>query len=168
MRSRYRDYMYKRAKERLSYCPDTGLFRWLRDSKNVKAGDVAGSLDADGYVVINVNCHPLKAHRLAWFWVNGFIPKETIDHINRVRDDNRIENLREASRLEQRHNVGLSQKNTSGHSGVFWSKKAGKWQAQISIKGKRFHVGLFDSIEQAVEARKLMKEKLMKINGIFQ
>lgn len=168
MKNKNRYCIYHRAKGRLSYCPDTGIFRWLENSKKVKAGDVAGGLDADGYVVISVNGQPIKAHRLAWFWVKGFIPKETIDHINRIRSDNRIANLREATRLEQRHNVGLTTRNTSGHAGVFWSKNNKKWQAQICIKGKRFHVGLFESLSDAVEKRSQMKNELMKKHGIFQ
>lgn len=168
MKNRYQDYRFRRAKEHLTYCPKTGVFHWSRDGKNVKSGDVAGSHDADGYIVINVNGHPLKAHRLAWFWFYGVMPKETIDHINRVRDDNRIENLREATRLEQGHNLGLNIRNKSGHAGVFWSKKSKKWQAQISIKGQRFHVGLFDTLDEAVHRRLAMKSELMKANGIFQ
>ena len=83
-----------RLKELLHYDQDTGVFTWnVRRSGKTPAGSVAGSYDAYGYIQIRISPFRYKAHRLAWFYVNSEWPKFCIDHINGVRDDNRISQL---------------------------------------------------------------------------
>lgn len=162
MKKQHDELLYHKAKECLSYDPDTGVFKWARDGKIVKAGDVAGGLDKDGYLIITVAGRPIKAHRLAWYFVFGVVPKKTIDHINRIRNDNRICNLREASMLQQMNNIGMLKRNKSGFVGVFWSKKQQKWQAQLTINNRRYHVGMFNDPNEASIKRSEMKERLFK------
>ena len=90
----------------LYYDKDTGLFTWKISNKkgHVKEGKLAGSKDNRGYVKIQINKKDYTAHRLAWFYIYGEWPKQVIDHINRIKFDNRIENLRDVSVLENNKN----------------------------------------------------------------
>ena len=161
-KNRYSNQGLISIKEHLDYNPSNGLFTWLTDRKKVKSGDIAGTYDKDGYLIITFNRKIYKAHRLAWFYVNGFFPQKTIDHINRNRSDNRIENLREATHLQQMKNISNSITNKSGFPGVFWSKSAKKWQAQFSFNKRRYHVGLFDDALEASMKRIEMKESMSR------
>jgi hypothetical protein len=90
----------------IHYDPATGQFTWLKiGNTNGFAGKVAGSLDQQGYRRISVYSRFYKAHRLAWLYIHGVWPEPEIDHINRIRDDNRIENLRVADRLLNMRNT---------------------------------------------------------------
>lgn len=81
------------------------------------------------------------------------MPKE-IDHINHNRSDNRLNNLREVTHVENGHNISKKTNNTTGYTGVVYHKATGKWLAQIMINGKNKYLGLFSTIEEAVEKRK--------------
>ena len=143
-----------RLKELLNYNPDTGVFVWKVDRKAVKAGDVAGKRHHSGYWNLFVDGKWLMAHRAAWLYVHGVWPDGDIDHINRIRDDNRLCNLRTANRAENCQNQPTSRNNRSGVTGVLWHKAAKKWVAQINIDRKLRHLGVFETKELAVEARK--------------
>ena len=139
----------------LSYDPETGIFTWKIGSANqVKAGDIAGCPDGDGYLRIRVQSRLYRAHRLAWFYVYGEWPTDRIDHINRIRSDNRISNLRDVSQKQNLQNAGKYSHNTSGHSGVSWHKQSSKWRARIMHNQKHFHLGYFSILEEAISARK--------------
>ena len=139
----------------LHYSPETGIFtRKVSTANNVKAGDIAGSLDGDGYLLIGVQSRVHSAHRLAWFYVYGTWPKDQLDHINRNPADNRIANLREATNKQNLQNAGKYSHNTSGHPGVCWHKQRSKWRASIRHNQKLIHLGLFTTLEEAIAARK--------------
>ena len=139
----------------LHYSPETGIFTWkVRTSSSVKVGDVAGSVNGNGYLNIKLQSRKHLAHRLVWLHVYGEWPKGQIDHINRVRTDNRIANLRDISHKQNLQNAGKYSHNTSGHPGVCWNKRASKWQAQITHNQKHIHLGYFTTIEDAIAARK--------------
>ena len=140
----------KRLKELLHYDPETGVFTWLRREGKSRAvsvfnsnyaGKVAGNIqtDSSGHKQISIyfdkKAH--KAHRLAWLYVYGKMPKGIIDHINGDSLDNRIVNLREADDFQSAWNKGKLATNKSGYKGVSLKKKSGKWVAQISYKGKK-------------------------------
>ena len=94
----------------LNYEPETGIFTWKKAKRgHTKAGAKAGTIRPNGYINITINRKPYYAHRLAWFYTTGQWPTHHIDHINGVRDDNRIENLREADRKSTRLNSSHSQ-----------------------------------------------------------
>lgn len=146
--------------ELMNYDPDTGLFTWLSDRQpNVKKGAVAGTVNHRGYVVIMIHRKTYSAHRLAWLYMTGSWPKNDIDHRNQMRTDNRFSNIREATRKENSQNVNYPHHdNKSGYQGVHWNKKCKKFQAQISVSGKKKHIGLFDSAEVAHAAYREAKQ----------
>lgn len=145
----------ERLMQVLEYDSSTGIFHWL------KSGKVAGTLLASGYIQINVDGKFHRAHRLAFLYVHGHVP-EFLDHINRVRNDNRISNLRPATKGENRQNASMSTSNTSGRIGVSWCKRTGKWQAQIKVDKSPYHLGRYDSIDDAESAYLEAKRKLHK------
>jgi hypothetical protein len=145
-------------KEFLHYEPTTGIFTWLVSPtySRVKVGDTAGTLQSTGYNYIQIKGRAYKVHRLAWFYVYGVWPKNQIDHINHVRDDNRIDNLREATNMQNRCNTS---NNTSGIAGV-------SWRAQIQVAGKNKHLGYFASLEDAAEARRAAETQYFGVNAL--
>ena len=139
--------------EYLSYNPDSGLFTWIkRPSNRVKVGDPAGSYHPKGYLSISLKNNAVLSHRLAWAMFTGSWPSDEIDHVNGVRDDNRIANLREATRSQNMHNTKRYCVNTSGVKGVSWYKKYGKWMARLYTDGAVKFLGYFDCIEDAERA----------------
>lgn len=139
------------VKNYISYCPDTGIFIWLKTYSNAKKGQVAGSLHG-GYIRIKFKGKNYLAHRLAWWWITGEMPEE-IDHINQLKHDNRLLNLRPATRDVNGKNYPMKSNNKSGVNGVSWHKGRQKWQAYISVDGKRKYLGLFESLEDAENTR---------------
>ena len=93
------------------------------------------------------------AHRLAWFYVYGAWPNGDLDHINGDKLDNRIANLREATRKQNMQNVRQHKHNTSGVKGVAWHSQRNKWRAYIFVDYRQIHLGLFDTKEAAAAAR---------------
>lgn len=140
-----------RLKEVLSYDPDTGLFTW-RVSLNARGpvGAIAGTLRPDGYVKIQIDGIPMMAHRLAWIFVHGYLPHVELDHINRVRRDNRLVNLRLATSKQNKENQATRVTNTSGHKGVHWDKSRGKWLAFVVHNRKFKNLGRYDDLNEAV------------------
>lgn len=131
----------KILKEHLSYDPDTGVFKRIKSLNNkVRIGDVAGGLDAKGYVCLRLLGEMQKAHRLAWLYVYGSLPTGEIDHINHNPSDNRIDNLRDVSKA-------VNQQNQKNPHGV--QKDRGRFIAIIRANGERFYLGCFGSKEEA-------------------
>lgn len=143
----------KILKERLSYDPDSGVFIWI------KTGKTAGWKDQTGYIHIGINGKTYKAHRLAFLYMNGQLPEYEVDHINGDRSDNKWSNIRCVTRTENMRNQRKYKCNTSGHTGVFWHNRLNKWQANIRSEGKLRHIGYYEDIEDAVEARKLAERE---------
>lgn len=140
-------------KSQLHYDPETGIFtRIVSTSNRVKVGDIAGRKHNFGYLQIQVNGKLYLSHRLAWLYVYGEFPLNDIDHINMIRDDNWIENLREATRSENLFNRGSNKTNTSGFKGVSFNKASNKWVAQAKLNGKKQGLGYFSTPELASEA----------------
>ena len=138
-------------KKVIHYCPETGIFTRIIKGKKI------GKKLHNGYQRIAINKKLHYAHRLAWLYVYGEFPKMLIDHINRVKDDNRIVNLREADYLINRFNRGvdkISSSNTSGITGVSFNKDTKKWRAYIYKNYINIYLGGFETKEQAIQARK--------------
>lgn len=134
---------------------EDGILRWrIKPSHNVRVGDTAGKIGSNGYRHVGFMHKRYPAHRIIWVMHFGPIPEGyEIDHINHDRADNRVENLRLVSRLDNMKNKTSSKNNTSGVTGVHWSKTCKKWQAQITINGKHKHIGLFNDLHEAIAAR---------------
>ena len=139
--------MHAELRSRMSYDPDDGEFRALVGAGRRRAGDRLGYVRADGYRMIMFDGQWRYAHRLAWFYVTGEWPKQEIDHANGDRDDNRIANLREATRSQNMMNTPKR--------GVCFHRGQQKWQASIRANGKRTHLGSFATEDEALEAYRL-------------
>lgn len=142
--------------ELLSYDPKSGIFSWkIKRGNRTNVNGTAGSLKEDGYNVIGLKGKLYSSHRLAWIYVYGEWPKGQIDHINHIRNDNRIDNLRDVSASENSMNRLISNANTSGCIGVCWDKEKTKWEARIKTSGKQKHIGYFKNKIDAIIARKM-------------
>ncbi len=143
-------------KRLFKYDPLTGEFvRLVRAGSRGKVGSVAGNVNkVTGYTVIQIAGKAYRAHRLAWLYMVGKWPRNHIDHKNGVRSDNRFSNLRDVTSSENQKNQRRRSDNTSGFVGVCWHKRANKWGAQIRVSGRRSHLGYFDELEDAIQARK--------------
>ena len=149
----------------LNYDPETGIFTWkISNSSRAKVGDVVGCQSGDGYLRIQLQSRKYQAHRLAWLYVYGEWPEDQIDHINRIRTDNRISNLREVTNKQNLQNSGKRSDNTSGHPGVIWHKRISKWQATIKHNQKQIHLGYYSTIEEAIAARKAGELRYWGVN----
>jgi len=125
----------------LEYSPSSGNFTWRYSRGTKLKGSTAGTVTPTGYITIMLNRKNYAAHRLAWFYVHKEWPEEDIDHVNRIGTDNRILNLRAATKSQNQYNTGLSKNNSSGYKGVYFNKRDGRYVAQIMIEGKRISLG---------------------------
>lgn len=140
----------ERLREVLVYDPITGLWRWLKMLSWRRAvGSSAGECKKSGYVLIGIDGHRYRAHRLAWLYMTGAWPSGELDHKDTNPSNNRWNNIREATRVQNTHNTSLSKSNTSGFKGAYWHKKSGKWMAHIKYNCKTIYLGLFDTREEA-------------------
>jgi len=154
------DISVERLREVLHYCPETGLFTRAISGGGKYAGTIAGNFRKDGYIGILIDSRRYLAHRLAWLYMHNAFPAGEIDHIDGVRSNNAIANLREATRSENVHNrKGANKNSKSGFLGVSWHKQSMKWVAQIKFNRKSFNLGLFDSPEVAHAAYLSAKAK---------
>lgn len=147
----------KELKTQLSYDKDTGIFRWKVLKRGVTRNGVAGALQHDGYRRIRIHRKTYPAHWIAWLYVYGEFPKNEMDHINHIKDDNRISNLRSVTRGENQKNRSLAKNNTSGVAGVCWSKPSKKWSVSIRVCGVLKSLGLFEDIKEAKKVREKAK-----------
>jgi len=139
-----------RLRELLYYDPDTGIFTRKIDRQCVKKGQIAGSKNKPGYLKIGIEGKVYSAHRLAWLYLYGEIPKGVeIDHVNGNKSDNRIVNLRLATHQQNMENQKTHATNKSGYKGVSWWAPTKKWKAQIGHQGKKYHIGLYQTKEEA-------------------
>jgi len=140
----------ERLKEILHYDPETGVFTWLEQiSKKSKPGTVAGYYSSYGYRGITILNQQHRAHRLAFLYMEGDLPPSHVDHINRVRDDNRWCNLRHAT-----PSINASNRvNSTNFVGVSWSKTVSRWIVHKYINKKNHHLGYFKTHLAACCAR---------------
>lgn len=155
----------ERLKQKLIYDSETGVFTWKKGRGPVKAGSTAGRPHNKGYIRIAIDYKDYLAHRLAWLYVYGEWPENEIDHINGVKTDNRICNLRAATREENCRNVTVHKRNRLGIKGVSERNDCKKrFGAKIMINGK---VGVLGQYETAEEAKAAYNEAARKYFGDF-
>ncbi len=142
----------ERLREVLDYNSETGIFTWKINTRYGFKGRQAGTACHD-YLAITIDKKKYLAHRLAWFHANGSWPKNEIDHRNLDKRDNRLDNIREATRSQNQFNVPKTRKNKSGYVGVFFNSQAQKFHATHRTNGKTYHVGYFHTAEDANTAR---------------
>lgn len=157
-------------KELLTYNPRTGFFTWKARSPDYfladcyckrwntrYAGKIAGTKtrtgDGKSYVVISIFGTPFKAHRLAFMWMCGYMPTAG-DHENGIGTDNRWLNLRDTDFLQNSKNQRRRKDNSTGCTGVNWSKRDKKYIARICVNYKQIYLGFYEDLNKAIEARK--------------
>lgn len=149
---------YEEVARLFTYDRETGVLYWrIRDRNTIRHKYVAGSSKGtrDGYSHVRFmgKIHP--THRIIMMLCFGHIPEDAeIDHINHVRDDNRLCNLRFVTRSENSKNQSVSSKSTTGVTGVYFSKARKKYIAQIKISQEVIYLGSYDTLEGAAEARR--------------
>jgi hypothetical protein len=150
----------ERLRELFDYEPGSGEFRYKVRRNRALVGSICGWHNARGYLSFRVDGKMHYAHRLAWLHVHGRWPDAMIDHINGEKDDNRITNLREASRSQNLANSRVPSNNTSGFKCVSFYKKSGKWTATIMKDAKFTPLGRFETPEAAHAAYMAAAERL--------
>lgn len=148
----------------LHYSPETGVFTWIHKNVNqIKAGDIAGCPMKKGHMRIEINRRKYLSHRLAFLYMTGNFPEE-VDHINRIRGDNRWANLRSCTRSQNNSNKTKQKNNTSSYKGVYWYEDRKKWSALIIHDRVRYHLGFF---EDKKEAARVYNLKATELHGDF-
>ncbi len=133
------------ANHSITYNPETGII--------YNNGIVATKKHSKGYLQLSFRGEKYLAHRMAWFLYYGKWPSSQLDHINRIKTDNRIVNLREATGSQNLFNRSEQSNNKTGKSGVFWHERNLRWIAYIKKNNIRTHLGTFKSYEDALAAR---------------
>lgn len=137
----------ERARALLRYDPETGVLTWKVSRGRVKAGDAAGGLNADGYILVGIDGHRHYAHRLAWLMHTGEWPIDLIDHRNFSRSDNRLKNLRDVTNSVNLQNRAEAQSNSGTRvPGVHLHR--GKYRAQIKVDGRTRYLGTYPTPEE--------------------
>lgn len=137
----------------LHYEPETGVFTWLARRGQNSAGSEAGSAHSQGYVTVKYQGRHYYAHRLAWLYVTGYWPENQIDHRNRIKSDNRFDNLRDVTpSINQLNHIRAQAGNRSGFRGV--TQIASGFKANIKLKpGERqLYLGTFRTGAEAHQA----------------
>ncbi len=146
------DLTQEQLKSKLDYNPNTGIFTWNRKGIGIAIGKVAGTLLSGGYIHIGLNNKQYLAHRLAVLYMTGKFPREVTDHINHNKRDNRWENIRTCTHVQNMQNTKITARNTSGYKGVSWHKSSKKWRACIRVNKKSIEIGYFDCKKEAAKA----------------
>lgn len=150
----------ERARQLLRYEPETGRLIWTRGKKGARDDAIhAGCIAHSGYRRIKIDRVDYQAHRIAWLIHTGEWPKYDIDHINGIRDDNRIENLRDITR---RHNSENQRVGRTGLLGTSYCAGSGRWLATIGVEGRKINLGYWETERDAHVAYKTAKRLLHK------
>jgi hypothetical protein len=151
-------------RELLNYDPTSGALYWrVSRSNRVKPGGlISKASPSTGYIRVTVDKKCLAAHRVAWALATGKWPEGVVDHINGVRTDNRIANLRDVTRADNVLNRSGPQRNKkAGDLGVFLDKRRGTWYAQLQRHGKTTSLGTFMSQEEAAAAANKARKEIL-------
>jgi hypothetical protein len=149
------------VREVLDYDPATGVLTWKVSSSNrVKVGSRAGVVATNGRRYVSLCGEKLMAHRVAWAHFHGVWPAGDVKQKSGNYDDCSINNLVEQTRQETATNRAVNSNSKSGHAGVTWSQRVGKWQVHITKDYKQVGLGYFDKLDEAVSARRNALESL--------
>ena len=141
--------MQQLIEDSLTYDPDTGLFKWLFPTGMKKRGWFQGWQNSGGYHYIKVNDKTLLAHRLAWYLMKGKMPDNMIDHIDRNKSNNKLDNLRVVTPKENALNCARVD-----NAKCVEQQPNGRWRSYYQYKGKKKHLGVFDTENEAIEKSK--------------
>jgi hypothetical protein len=140
-----------------------GQLYWKNCRYKAYNGKKAGHVHKTGYWRIKLNKENYQAHRIIFAMHHGFMP-EFIDHIDGNRSNNKIENLRQATKQQNNWNRAIQKNNSSGIKGISWREDCKKWIACCRVNYKLVYLGLFNEIE---EAKKVLSEFRSKNHGNF-
>lgn len=163
------DITAEELRSRVSYDATTGVFRWRESRHRTRIGVEFGSWDLYGYKTVRISDKSYKLHRLAWLYVHGVWPRGDIDHINGIRHDNRIDNLRDVPRAVNLQNQRkLRGRNTAtGLMGVSLSRCGRFFLASIHVDDKKISLGSYVTAEEAHAVYLLAKRKFHPDCPIF-
>lgn len=142
-----------RLKEVLKYEPDTGDWIWIKSLSNAAPVGHICNYRPGGYLKIRIDGKLYRAGRLAFLYMTGKWPKGIIDHKDRNPFNDRWNNYRDVTQSDNMKNISARSDNTSGYKGVSFNKQHKKWESYINSKGKRFGLGLYTDIKEAVKVR---------------
>lgn len=130
----------------------TGIVvRRIATSRNTKIGEKVGWVNGEGYLNVKINRRSYKLHQVIWLYHYGVWPSGVIDHINRIKTDNRIENLRDTTVQINNINQGLRSDNKTGVKGVTWRARDRRFVAACRVSGKQHYLGSFHSVDDAAK-----------------
>jgi len=152
------------VRKHFSYNKKTGILRRKTATGTAKIGDIVSYKTPNGYLSVSFKNKKYQVHRLIWFGMTGYFPENDIDHINRIRDDNRWKNLREVSKQCNARNCNISKNNNSGITGICWNKSKNKWAVQIMVNRKKYYIGRFKDFDEAV-CHRLAVEQCLNWDG---
>ncbi|WAX10126.1 DNA endonuclease [Bacteroides phage BU241P1] len=147
---------YREALELFRYDYETGVlyWRWRINNRVPKTLEAGRQRKSSGYLDVQVHGRFYLVHRVVMLMCYGFYGEGLeVDHINHVRNDNRLVNLRFVTRRENTRNQSVSSKNTSGVTGVYFIKRLQKYAAQIKVNREAIYLGIFETLEEAAAAR---------------
>jgi len=146
--------LLKQVKEFMMYNADTGAFTWIKQTGSIQVGYIAGNVNYTGYRRLVIDGKYRLAHRIAWLYTYGTFPESQIDHINGIRDDNRIDNLRAVNNSENSKNSKLRNDSTAGITGLSERRNGKSWRVYVQADGKLIGLGTHSDFFEACCIRK--------------
>lgn len=144
---------YEIVREMFEYHED-GYLIWSDHCRRPdKVGRRAGWMDRHGYYEVMIYGKAHKVHRVIYMWHHGYMPEGIVDHEDRDKLNNKIENLREVSVTCNNRNCEVRKDSKTGVCGVFWHKQSRKWEAKVRVNRVATTVGRFSNFDEAVKAR---------------
>jgi len=155
---------HERLIELLHYDPKTGEFRWAKSRRGAKRGAVAGSIKKDGHMVITLDREAYAAARIAFFYMTKRWPSPEADHADRDGLNNKWENIREATRVQNGSN--RMSRNKTGLKGIFATHYRDKtyYTARIKVDSEQIYLG---TRHTAKEAHELYRDAAIRLHGEF-
>lgn len=152
------------AREMFDYNPETGVITRKQCRISRLIGEEIGRIQRDGYIHVEFGWwsrrYNLLAHRLGWLIYHGEWPKDQLDHINGIRHDNRLCNLREATQAQNNANTRMYKNNSSGYKNIKWEPDRKRYGVFIRYDNKLRRLGRFKTIEEAISVRNAKYEEI--------
>jgi hypothetical protein len=154
------------VKALFNYDPLTGIFTWAKKRSGYQIGQETGSrCIRTGYVKLQVYGKRYLAHRIAWLYVHGKLPTHSIDHINRLKHDNRIENLRDVPHVVNSANTGARKKARYNLKGVKFIRRTQSYKVEFVFNGEKHFLGEFADRDIAQDTyNKFMTNAINKLD----
>lgn len=158
----------ERLRKVLNYNPHTGQFTWLvRTARRIHIGDSPNCKNRDGYIQVSIDNKRYLVHRLVWLYVYDEWPLFQLDHVNGIRDDNRLCNLRSVTNSQNQQNRrGARCDSRTNVIGVTWVEKRQCWRAHLMLNRKYMLKSYHKKIEDAIASRRQAELKYHPFSSI--